>query len=350
MGKKTVGRNHQLQDTLRLVRREFLSHADDYDRITYAYDDVPAPAEPAPAVDAPAAQTVTAAAPAPAPVAVAPAPVAAAVDDVPLSALDIVVALTAQKLKVPFDQVPLQKCIRDMSGGKSTLQNELIGDLVAEFGGTPDGCEDLPLEAVGTALASNFAGRPGKVMSALVAKLISGRFPAGWNQATARAHLEAHWGLGPQRQTALLCYLVTLDLAARLESAPAAKEFLDGAVARYARHCGIAISPAGGGGSSPAGSGGAMIDSKELDRLRSEQSDVFKQLHLALGRIVDADGDALVQKFAHSEELWLEADQKLEAWQSEFGEGFLARIAPIFDPRRSRVYDSWWNWARVDIA
>ncbi|GLA79249.1 hypothetical protein AtubIFM56815_000036 [Aspergillus tubingensis] len=353
MGKKTVARNHQLQDQLRLIRRQFLSHSDDYGQICYEYEESQPvastetqdpPVTPAPVAVAAASPVAPAATPA------APVVAAAAIDDVPLSALDIVLALSAQKLKQPFDQVPLQKCIRDLSGGKSTLQNELIGDLVAEFGGTPDGCEDLPLEAVGTALDGSFTGRPGKVMSALIARLISARFPAGWSQNSIRSHLETHWGLGSQRQTAVLCYAVSLDPSSRLESPQAAKEFVDSVVTRYGRHCGITISPAAASAGGGGAAGGAMIDSKELERLRSEQNDAFKQLHLALGKILDSDGGELVQKLAHSEELWQEADQKLEAWQAEFGDGFLTRISPIFDAKRGRSYDAWWNWARVDIA
>lgn len=124
MGKKTVARNHQLQDQLRLIRRQFLSHSDDYAQICYEYEEshpvATTEAQPAPAAPAPVA--VAAAAPV-APVAAAPVAAAVAVDDVPLSALDIVLALTAQKLKQPFDQVPLQKCIRDLSGGK-TVRHE----------------------------------------------------------------------------------------------------------------------------------------------------------------------------------------------------------------------------------
>ena len=221
---------------------------------------------------------------------------------------------------------------------------------MAEFGSTPDGCEDLPLEAVGAALDSTFTGRPSKVLSALIARLISARFPAGWNQTTVRSHLESTWGLGAQRQTAVLGYAVSLDPAARLESPQAAKEFVDSVVARYGRHCGITISPAAGPAGGGPAAGGAMIDSKELERLRTEQNTAFQQLHRALGKLVDEDGGELVQKLAHSEALWQEADQKLEAWQAEFGDGFLTKVSPIFNARRGRVYDAWWNWARVDIA
>jgi fatty acid synthase subunit alpha len=57
--------------------------------------------------------------PRPNPALAAPSPVAVAVEDSPLSAGDIVVALTAQKLKKPFDHVPIEKSIRELSGGES---------------------------------------------------------------------------------------------------------------------------------------------------------------------------------------------------------------------------------------
>jgi fatty acid synthase subunit alpha, fungi type len=47
----------------------------------------------------------------------APVMAALAVPDASLSASDVVLALTAQKLKKPFDQVSTQKSIRDLSGG-----------------------------------------------------------------------------------------------------------------------------------------------------------------------------------------------------------------------------------------
>ena len=133
MGKKTVARNHQLQDQLRLIRRQFLSHSDDYGQICYEYEESQpvastetqdAPVTPAPVAVAAASPVAPAATPA------APVVAAAAIDDVPLSALDIVLALSAQKLKQPFDQVPLQKCIRDLSGGKIGSHNLLNSSLL----------------------------------------------------------------------------------------------------------------------------------------------------------------------------------------------------------------------------
>lgn len=108
-------------DQANAINRQFLSSASNLKDIYYEYDE---PAEEAP-VPAPAVQAITpSAAPvvtAPAvtaPTAAAPAAAPASVPDTPLTAGDLVLALTAQKLKKPFDQVPLDKSIRDLSGGK----------------------------------------------------------------------------------------------------------------------------------------------------------------------------------------------------------------------------------------
>ena len=44
---------------------------------------------------------------------------AAAVDDIPMTATDIILAVVAQKLRKQFDQIPISKSIQELSGGKS---------------------------------------------------------------------------------------------------------------------------------------------------------------------------------------------------------------------------------------
>lgn len=124
MGKKTAGKKYHQQDQLRLLRREFLFYSDDYARICYEFDKpqslAPAESSEQQVPSAVSSQLpVAAESPRPRPALVAPSPVVAPVEDSPLSAVDIVVALTAQKLKQPFDQVPAEKSIRELSGGKS---------------------------------------------------------------------------------------------------------------------------------------------------------------------------------------------------------------------------------------
>lgn len=124
MGKKTAGRKYHQQDQLHLLRREFLSYSDDYARICYEPDSPQSlgPEEPSKQQDPPAVSSAPPMAteiPKPNPALTAPSPVAVAVEDSPLSAGDIVIALTAQKLKKPFDHVPIEKSIRELSGGES---------------------------------------------------------------------------------------------------------------------------------------------------------------------------------------------------------------------------------------
>ena len=124
MGKKTANKKYHEHEQLRLLRREFLSYSEDYARICHEFDNPQSlpPAETSKQQDSPAVSSITPVAaeiPKPEPALVAHRPAVAPVEDRPVSAGDIVLALTAQKLKQPFDQVPTEKSIRELSGGKS---------------------------------------------------------------------------------------------------------------------------------------------------------------------------------------------------------------------------------------
>lgn len=65
--------------------------------------------------------------------AAAPSGPAANIEEVPVKAIEILSVIVAQKLKKKVTEVPLSKSIKDLVGGKSTLQNEILGDLQLEF-------------------------------------------------------------------------------------------------------------------------------------------------------------------------------------------------------------------------
>lgn len=125
MGKKTANKKYHQQDQLRLLRREFLSYSDDYARICYEFDkpqSLSAAETSKQSQHSPAVSSTTPVAteiPKPEPALMAHRPAVLLVEDCPVSAGDIVLALTAQKLKKPFDQIPTEKSIRELSGGKS---------------------------------------------------------------------------------------------------------------------------------------------------------------------------------------------------------------------------------------
>ena len=111
--------------------------------------------------------------------------------------------------------------------GKSTLQNEILGDLGKEFGSTPEKPEDTPLDELGAAMQQTFDGNLGKTSQGLIARLISSKMPGGFNITTARKYLETRWGLASGRQDGVLLLAITMEPPARLGSDGDAKAFLD---------------------------------------------------------------------------------------------------------------------------
>lgn len=124
MAKRTLASKYEAFDAAKSVQRQILCYNKDAKEIYYDVDPIeeePEPTSAASSGDA-SAPAAAAAAPAAAPAAAAPAPSAgpaAAVPDAPVSAMDIVRALIAQKLKKPLAEIPLSKAIKDLVGGKS---------------------------------------------------------------------------------------------------------------------------------------------------------------------------------------------------------------------------------------
>ena len=119
MAKRTLASKYEAYDAALSVQRQILCYNKDAKEIYYDVDPVeeePAAPEPAP-TSAPSSTAVSA------PAVVAPPPPsnsgpAAAVADAPVSAVDIVRALIAQKLKKPLAEIPLSKAIKDLVGGR----------------------------------------------------------------------------------------------------------------------------------------------------------------------------------------------------------------------------------------
>ena len=138
--------------------RSILCHAKNVKEIYYQYEDeIEAPASDV-TVDVPI--TATPATPVISSTAVSTpsSESVASMEDVLIKAIDVV----TQKLKKRLDEIPLSKSIKDLVGGKSTLQNEILGDLQQEFASAPEKGEELPLEELGSALGSGFSGALGK--------------------------------------------------------------------------------------------------------------------------------------------------------------------------------------------
>jgi fatty acid synthase subunit alpha len=232
--------------------------------------------------------------------------------------------------------------------GKSTLQNEIIGDLGKEFGSAPEKPEDIPLDELGAAIQHTFNGQLGKHSSSLVARMVSSKMPGGFNITAVRKHLETRWGLGAGRQDGVLLLALTSEPAARLGSENDGKSWLDEMANKYAGIASISLSTASAGGDAGGGAGGMMMDPAALDALTKDQRQLFKQQLELFARYLKMDLRAGDKAFVGSKQASDALQAQLDLWQAEHGDFYASGIAPSFTPLKARVYDSSWNWARQD--
>ena len=354
MAKRTLASKYEAYDAATSVQRQVLAYNKDLKEIYYDVDPVPDEPAEAPAASSDSAAPTSSSAPAAAPAAAAAPPPASAgpaasVPDAPVQAVDIVRTLIAQKLKKPLADIPLTKAIKDLVGGKSTLQNEILGDLGKEFGSTPEKPEDTPLDELGAAMQSTFSGQLGKQSTSLIARLVSSKMPGGFNITAVRKHLETRFGLASGRQDGVLLFALTTEPASRLGSENDAKSYLDDVAQKYASAAGISLSTASAGGAGGGGAGaGMMMDPAAIDALTKDQRALFKQQLELFARYLKMDLRAGDKAFAGSQESNKALQAQLDLWNVEHGEFYASGIEPSFNSLKARVYDSSWNWARQD--
>lgn len=234
------------------------------------------------------------------------------------------------------------------ASGKSTLQNEILGDLGKEFGSTPEKPEDTPLDELSGLMQATFNGQLGKHSQSLIARLVSSKMPGGFNITLVRKYLESRWGLSSGRQDGVLVLAITMEPASRLPSEADAKGYFDDVVQKYASNAGISLSTAAAAGPAAGGNGGMMMDPAAIDALTKDQRTLFKQQLELLARYLKMDlraGDKAAQTTSESQQV-LQA--QLDLWNAEHGDFYASGIEPIFSPLKARTYDSSWNWARQD--
>ncbi|KAJ2891242.1 fatty acid synthase alpha subunit Lsd1, partial [Coemansia aciculifera] len=274
---------------------------------------------------------------------------AAPLVDTPLQALDVVLAVVAHKTKRSLADVSPQKSIKALVGGKSTLQNEIVGDLHKEFGSKiPDKAEDLSLQDLAAAIGA-FGGSLSKHTQAQLARLFSNKMPGGFSLSSARSTLQSVYGLGPQRQDALLLVALTMEPSSRLSGDAEAKAWIDSAAQAYAAKAGISYAATSGiAGGSGGQSGASTISSAEMEKMQQKQHEHIRQQIQVLARYAGIDTREGA-RLAESEQLKsVQMQAKLDSISAEIGDEFIDGMQPLFDARKARHFDSSWNWARQE--
>ena len=232
--------------------------------------------------------------------------------------------------------------------GRSTLENEIVGDLVNEFGSTPDRPEDLPINDLSAAIQTSFNGQLGQQSLALVSRMISSKMPGGFNLNATRNYLESRWKFGPGLQDSILLLAVTMQPSSRLESETAATTFIDCTVDSYAALEGVSLSvPATTGGENPLG--GMVVDPKALEHLTKQQESLSRQQLVVFARSLGVDLSTSEKTFLTSQESLKDLQLQIDLWHAEHGDFYASAIKPSFSPAKARIYTSSWNWVMQDI-
>ncbi|ODV95607.1 hypothetical protein PACTADRAFT_42750 [Pachysolen tannophilus NRRL Y-2460] len=351
MASRTIKAKYESYDAALSLQRQVLTYSKDTKEIYYKPDPADLVPEETPVVTAASSVAAPAASSAPAPaVSAAPAPSGpvAQIPDEPVPASLILHVLVAHKLKKPLDAVPMSKAIKDLVGGKSTVQNEILGDLGKEFGSTPEKPEDTPLQELAEQFQDSFNGSLGKQTSSLIARLMSSKMPGGFSVTSARKYLESR-GLGPGRQDAALLLSLTLEPAKRLGSEPEAREFLDKVIGSYEKFAGVSLaSSAASSGAGAGAAAGAVIDSAQFEEMTKDQRVMARDQLEVLAKYLKMDLSADARKVIKEQEATKILQAELDLFNAEHGDYYMSGIVPSFSPLKARIYDSSWNWARQD--
>ncbi|XXH05515.1 beta subunit of fatty acid synthetase [Hypoxylon texense] len=340
MAKKTLGQFNLQSDAVNGIKRSLLSTSANYDDLRY---DIPPSAEP---------ETIETKKPESNPASTEPAPAAPVADaqpsapagnspvpDAPITALDAVKALVASSLKKPASDLKLDDSIKAVSGGRSIVQNEIIGDMLEEFGPLADDVENMPLKELASTIQGSYDGKLKKCLRTRIEKMIGSKMPGSFDQISARTYLNDKWGLASGRQDAVLLIALGQQPAARLKKNEDAEAFFDTISQGYLDSAGLSRQRSAAA-SSPQQT---MLDSKVVQQLRDEHSLLRKKIAALL-----SDDDEATSSPETSDNS-AEIQEKIDTYERELGEDFCNGIKPIFKASHQRSYDSVWNWSHVDL-
>uniref|UniRef100_K3WEQ6 Fatty acid synthase subunit alpha n=1 Tax=Globisporangium ultimum (strain ATCC 200006 / CBS 805.95 / DAOM BR144) TaxID=431595 RepID=K3WEQ6_GLOUD len=255
--------------------------------------------------------------------------------------------LLAAKFGKDLSEISDASTIKELSAGKSAVQNEIVGDLEKEFGSGPDDAAEMKISD----LAGKFPGyaSPGKVTSALIAKLLAAKMPGGFGLSAIKEYLSRERCLPAGRIESVLLHTLSQNPKQRLADEGQAKKWLDAVTDDYAKFSGIDIPYL----SKLGMSAGAV--SQQSMQTAALPTDFDKKLKAMIADQVEALNNYLGtesldwhRRVETEVELREQMESSVSHWVSEHGEAYGNGIAPMFDARKERQYDSFWNWAVQD--
>ena len=328
-----------------IKQREFLSVTKDSDRVYYrmapSLDELPAVSPIQPVVTETALKTTTI------PTSTSQLSMST-IADLPLTAAHVLRTLIAAKVKKPVSEIDSGTTIKKLAGGRSTMENEIVGDLLVEFKSLPDRPEEQTIGSLCDMVEASFGGQWGLYVTSQLARLFSTRMPGGFKIETVRDYIKSTWGLLEGRQNMILLLAITRPPSSRLKTFESAEAFFDDLVGIHTKETGILVQK---GQATPSTAQTSSLPDPalimEFEEARKSRSAKYMQLH-AQDRGIDllaGEKKASVVQTALNEAL-----EELDLWTTEHGSTYVGGIKPILQTSKARRYESWSHWALQDVT
>ncbi|KFY47176.1 hypothetical protein V494_00120 [Pseudogymnoascus sp. VKM F-4513 (FW-928)] len=267
--------------------------------------------------------------------------------DVAVKAEDILLTIIGQKLKKSIKDISLDTTIKSLVGGRSALENEIVGDLLSEFSDLPERSEELSLKDLGQTLTTtNAQRRLGKQTNSLVQRVISTLMPGDFGMTRLRKYLEVRWGFLVGRQDAVLLSAISSPPKSRLQDPKEVNSYMDLLVKEYAQADGLALQEEGPQEQESA----VQVNPEALNNVVRRQEQLAQQKLKVYAEFLNVDLHADVKAAEDSKKAMLDLQKQLDLWVAEHGEAYASGITPVFDPKKLREYSSYWSWALQDLT
>jgi fatty acid synthase subunit alpha, fungi type len=206
------------------------------------------------------------------------------------------------------------------------------------------------LSDLGGNLADAGAGsKLGAYTNALIGKVASAKLPAGSNITCLRQYFEGRWGFKQGLQDRALIQTIAKQPGARLPGEKELHSFLDEVAHEVLRGVGVDPSSLASGAATGQSAGTVAVSSEALDALKKDQRGQDKGLLELYAKRLGLDLHDTSSEGAKTKAMIEELQAKIDAWSAEHGEAYERGIAPKFDVRKVRIYDSYWNWVIQDV-
>jgi fatty acid synthase subunit alpha len=128
-------------------------------------------------------------------------------------------------------QVAPESTLKQLSGGKSAVLNEIAGELEQELGSIPSNAAELPLQEVAGAAKSY--SPPGPAVKSLINKSLAAKLPGGMAQSRLWPFIQQTLGFDMPTAQAVCLHAIVTSSKARLASEQEVKEWMQTAATGF---------------------------------------------------------------------------------------------------------------------